>query len=863
MTGVKSCIDSAVTQGEISPANGRDLKRRYDVMVAVHGSQEAQRRLAEEIAAQALQKRRETVLRELRQQELITQLSSYRDARGRPDIARALMALLEHYGEAGGFQFSSIEGRRKAILGQAMADMEGVLAEFRQGAVTGRRLNTARLDNVVAELFGEATGDQAAAGLAQAWTRVSEDMRQRYNAAGGAIARREDWGLPQYHDARKIGQATLEDWQAFIIDRLDPSRMRHPLTGQPLTRAEVAAMLPDIKKRIVSDGWIDVNPLEPGGLGRGALYKQHAEHRFLVFKDAQSWREYQARFGRGDAFVAMMGHLAVMSRDIAAMEVLGPNPDLMIDTLKKWVKVNAAQLIASDVLDEQPPEMLLPLKGAAVDMDPREAIQEPGVQRRLQNYVDRMFKRIDDMYGSIRGTTNTPIGSTGAEIISSVRNVITAASLGSGFLSAIATDPAFQLMARQFAGISGRGTAFFEIVNQFRTMNQREAVASGLILEEALHAAEAQARFLGSYTGPEWSRFLAERVLAVSLLTPWTQAGKHAFGRAVQNTAHSLLGRNFAQLPEPFRRFLSRYGISAEDWEFVRQAAAQTDTGQPADAFLTPNRIIQGAPAGEEFRARQIAERYLEAIIQETEYAVPSGTVRGRTLFVGDNQPGTLPGEILRSMSQFKSFSVTVALMHVGRIATEAQQGRTMNAIQLGTMMLLFGTLGGALAMQLKSIASGKDTRPMDEKNFWFAAMAQGGGLGIWGDFLLAEMNRFGGGVISTAAGPLAGRLEKLLQVGPGNLRERLEGQKTNAGREVTHAIRDWTPGLGSLWFAKLAWQRLAIDRLQTLLDPEAYRAFQRQVQNARRDQRTEFWWRPGRSEPDRAPDLSRAFGGR
>ncbi len=37
------------------------------------------------------------------------------------------------------------------------------------------------------------------------------------------------------------------------------------------------------------------------------------------------------------------------------------------------------------------------------------------------------------------------------------------------------------------------------------------------------------------------------------------------------------------------------------------------------------------------------------------------------------------------------------------------------------------------------------------------AAATQGGGMGIMGDFLLAESNRFGGGLTETLAGPLAG----------------------------------------------------------------------------------------------------------
>jgi hypothetical protein len=63
-------------------------------------------------------------------------------------------------------------------------------------------------------------------------------------------------------------------------------------------------------------------------------------------------------------------------------------------------------------------------------------------------------------------------------------------------------------------------------------------------------------------------------------------------------------------------------------------------------------------------------------------------------------------------------------------------------------------TIGGALALELKEIAKGKDPRPiprakdpaLEHAEFWGAAMLQGGGWGIFGDFLGSTENRFGGG---------------------------------------------------------------------------------------------------------------------
>ena len=57
--------------------------------------------------------------------------------------------------------------------------------------------------------------------------------------------------------------------------------------------------------------------MEPGGQGgMGKLANQRADERFLVFKDAASWLEYQDRFSNGTPFDAMVGHTDMMARDI-------------------------------------------------------------------------------------------------------------------------------------------------------------------------------------------------------------------------------------------------------------------------------------------------------------------------------------------------------------------------------------------------------------------------------------------------------------------------------------------------------------------------------------------------------------------
>jgi hypothetical protein len=229
----------------------------------------------------------------------------------------------------------------------------------------------------------------------------------------------------------------------------------------------------------------------------------------------------------------------------------------------------------------------------------------------------------------------------------------------------------------------------------------------------------------------------------------------------------------------------------------------------------------------------------------------------------GGLQRGVVRDELYRSMGQFKMFAITVVLLQTQRIAAEmAAQGMLRGAGYAAALMITT-TLYGALALQLKDVAKGKDPRPMtgDEgAAFWGGALLQGGGLGIYGDFLASETNRFGGGLARTLAGPTADFASGLLALTSGNLAQYFHGEKSNVGREIVRFAQQNTPG-GSLWYLRLAYERILLDTLQRQVDPEAWRAFRQRIARQRQRYSNDYFWAPGNTKPARAPRLKGVFG--
>jgi hypothetical protein len=818
MTTFFECVDEAVSGELLTRKEGKRLKEDYRRFREAHrnnaagsADQLAKQDLLADLDAQRKHKRRQAKLAYDSAIRIDADARSHKTPAGKTDLGAAFLDMLEHFGTAA---FSSVAGRQRAITGMAHARMETLLHHFRRGALRGDkgRHNAADLKNVLRESFGTDTGDTSAREFANAWMLTAEWLRQRFNAAGGAIGKLDNWGLPQWHDPRALRKAGLVAWKAAIRPLLDTTRMRHPLTGAAVEEKEMSGILDEVFATIATEGWSSRKPSRQA-FGRGALANQRAEHRFLVFRDPEAWLEYQENFGGGgDVFSAMMGHINMMAKDIAAIEVLGPNPQGTIEWMKQSLTKEAEEIAAGKKSGTL---------GSATGADALD---------RAASYSNRL----DAVWGSIRGTLETPVNSKWANWLSAARSLITASVLGQAAISSI-SDIGTSMIARNFAGLPA-GSAIPEIIKGFGTYTQRQAVQAGLILDSAMNVFHAQARYVGTLGGPEWASYIADRVLTFSGLTPWTQAARHAFGLAFQVEAGNNIGRALKEMPDALQKTFRRYGISDADWEKMRQMPLHEGH------LLRPMEIAERIDP-------KLAEKYLEMVQTETEYAVPNGSHRSRTTLLDQNQPGTFIGEVLRSFAQFKSFGAVFVLLHGQRIHGMISGGERAAGAAYAGSLLLSTTVFGAAALQLKQIAAGRDPRDVTTADFWGAALLQGGGLGIYGDFLFSNVNRYGGGFSTTLAGPLVQRANDFWNLTAGNVIQLASGEKTNFGRELVKFARGNIPG-GNIWYLRLAWERTVLDQVQFLVDPEANNAFKRQQQFWKREFGQQYWWKPGEMTP-------------
>lgn len=833
---VAACIADLRAKGQLEARRAQlfldiynDLEQSYaGTMGRAAAMAQASADTMKALQADLARRKRLTALQVTAQKGILANME--RMAREGVDLDITAVAHFDHDERVRGV--SNIEARRRAVLGKLHGMMAEVLETFDRN-VLGRVRNPARLVNVVREAFGEDTGDLAAKELAAAWGKAADYARQRFNMAGGQIGRLENWGLPQAHDGRKVKAAGFEAWRDALVPMLDLSRMVDEATGLPFTAMRLEAMLRDTYEAIVTEGW-SRRPL--GGGGRGMIANQRAERRFLAFKDADTWLDYQARFGVGDSrgapdavFDTMMGHMDGMARDIAAMEILGPNPAATV----RWL---------ADLVE----------KGAATDALPDGRIVRADSRARAAGFQMRT------MFDLFNGDMNRPVNAQMARGFSAIRSWMTASKLGGAAISAL-TDIGFQWTTRAFNGLPVmRAVSDYltYMLPKVRAGEKAVAVRSGLLAEEAAGRLAALWRYHDEFNTPALAQRLANGVMQLSGLSRWTQVGRWLFGMEYMGHLADNAGRSWADLDDTLRGRLEFYGIGEDRWELIRQTPLNEANGS---ALLRPDDVAARTDLGPG-QAEELSDLLLEMIQSETRFAVPEAGLRSRAAMTGASRAGTFSGELWRSMMQFKAFPVSIAFTHLMR----AIHGRGGLPRAGYVAHLVIGTTAlGALALQIKQVLAGKDPQPMDNPRFWTAAAMQGGGLGIYGDFLFADQNRYGGGLAATLAGPTIGSAEGFLHLTAGNVQEMFGGKEfedTNGGRELVRFLRANTPG-ASLWYSRLAMDRLIWDEMQQMMDPDYAGAVRRMERTAEREFGQEFFWAPDENAPDRAPDFSNAMG--
>jgi len=877
----------------------------------------------------ALQQKRASLLNARSEDVALNEFRAHRNNRGEQDSVHAFLRMHETKGR-GGFAGADLWSEKTTIANEALRRMSTFVWEARKGAITGDKRRTgkyvgsatlkARMDNMMREAAGENTGDEIARKMAKGWLDGAEWLRQQFNAFGGDIGKLKGWIAPQYHDAQALLTAGRDAWVKYMMadGMLDRDRMLDR-AGNRLGDDDLRDLLSDIWVTVTTGG---ANKREvTGRAGKGALYKRHAEHRVLHFRNADAFIKYTRDFGGGDLYAMMVGHVQTMARDIAALKRFGANPDLVRTRLIEHLRKEALEARSSRSVYDDLADLVADLKTQAAGLkgplddamrkiadihteldtlqgrtrhaarrlelqkslgdahaEMRNAISKGPMTPEKMDLLQRIVKLTDEMAtiaDDVPVMSRDPVTRTNRiikrademwKLYTGHTNTPVDGMLASGMVgirnvissSTLAFAP-ISALTDQATGLAARSFVGMPVVSQLASFVKGFTKTDRqAALQFSLGLDQVDAAFA------QQSRFAGW--INTRSLTGYLADRGHAFSFLSPMTQAAKVGFGMDFMAWMAKLARAHTFEALEPWTrdmLVRHGFTPDDWARLRTVTPEMHRGVPllSFPAIASQVGEDIAEKYQRVLLRERSMAVLEPTMQGRAVWVSDNQSGTIIGEMLRSTAMLKSFPTSYAMLILGRFYDELLAGHLgrRNTLAAAGAIFIVGTLLGALVRQSKSLTQGRDAEDMTEPEFWAKSFMQSGGAGIFGDFIASAYSRNGAGFGETLAGPVVGRAVNVWNLTAGNLIQYARDEPTHTGREAVTFARQNTPLLP--WYVRSVYERAILDQIQKQVDPDVHKSMQSRVRLMKKLNGTDFYYPPGAIFPTRAPNLERAFG--
>ena len=591
--------------------------------------------------------------------------------------------------------------------------------------------------------------------VAEQWKGAANKIKGMRNKAGARIGELEDWVMPQSHNKRAMTKSGFNTWKEFTKTKLDVERIERE------QGADIDSVLKSAFKNITKP------QIETTTKGTSAVVKRGEESRVLHFKTGDDIVAYNKEFGNEDIFATMDNHIRSQSDEIALMQMFGGNPAQTYDKLKEIARADGMGTYEEGKLDAL-------WRGVSGQADG-------------DNIVSKADAVIANTGGGMRG-------------------IMVAAKLGSAAVSALGDLGNIFLSAgyRDLSSIKifGRGLQGLlqEAVGGTTTgANLKLANRIGVVSEFA-NASLANSRFADSIGGGAIQKS-AEGVIRASGLGSYTESMQAAFGLELAANIAENLGKPLSDVK--FNKMLKEYGIDDAGWEKLRASGA-THKIKGAEFFD----VAKLYDIDEE-----LAFKVSDMITNEMNAAVIMPGERTRVYTTAGTKKGTIKGEAMRSVTMFKSFPISVMMMHLNRMSTMNGLGKTAySAKVIGT-----GLVMGTVTLWAYDVASGKTPRKADRWQQIPEALTKSGGLGIFGDFFIGlSETKYGHSFSDMMMGAAPAITDDIIKTIQDSFTKDPDKAIGNAYKRAASYI----PGQ-NLWYTRALMERTIGDWVGDVVDPD------------------------------------------
>jgi hypothetical protein len=746
--------------------------------------------LAHDMKLATLIEKRNAVINQRKQAQLQGYLSNTwgdRPADGMQAILTGVQRSREGARRSASLEQTALSGK---YLGGVVADIEktGHSKLFASGSIDQDIARALwQLDDEKADFAGLMPEAVDVAKAIKKWQEVS---RLDANKEGANIGKETHYITRQSHDLHKIRKAGYEAWRDAILPKLDLAR-----TVGTMGEKDLDTFLRKTYEGLASGVHLkaDTRPSMTGFKGPSNIAKRASQERVLHFKSADDWFDYNNQFGTGSLRESVFSSLRKSAQSTGLMRVLGTNPTNMIDILGR------------QTLD---------------------GISDPNAKRK---FADALKGPIANRLKQVDGTVNIPGNATAARVSANLRAWESMAKLGGAVVSSLTDVPVYASEVK----FQGRGmlSGLHEAVSGLaagRPKGERAQVLSsvGVVFDSMIGEITRQGSLDESFSAGV-GRGL-QTMFKWNLLNWWTDSLRASTAMGLSHFLAKESVKAFDDLAPEMQRMFKLYGIDGEKWNHIRNGKQMLADGRE---YLTPEGV-EDEKLGDALRQFYI-DRAHTAVIEpdaETMAIMRQGT-----------QSGTAYGELLRFVGQFKSFGIAFTQKVLGRevygygsdsLGQALKDGQSLRGL---ANVILMTTLFGYGAMAAKDLLKGKNPRSPTDAKTWVASAIQGGGFGIYGDFLLGQTDRFGGGLLGKVAGPVPGLIEDVDQI-----RARVMSGDDAAPTALRTAMNN-TPFL-NLFYTRMALDYMILYEVQESMNPGYLRRMEKRAQ---KENGQTFWLSP------------------
>jgi len=669
------------------------------------------------------------------------------------------------------------------------------------------------------EMKGLPTGMKDAKNIAMVLKKFQSDLRLRLNDLGANIGELDDWITKMSHDTEKMGRADIGSrlisdnryaWREYIKSRLDLKRTFKNV-NEPVKINEI---LDSIFDSLMSGDHTKYSGAD-SIYGTKNITNRLNATRVLHFKNAQARQEYNIKFGEPSLKESIFSVLATSSRNIALMQELGTNPRNTLDKVLSLMKKKYKQ---SD------PKMVAQLN----------------------------FKTFANQFAELDGSINAVGNQTLAKVGMVVRATGNMGRLGMARITSFG-DIAQYMGTTSFQG-RGLLTGLFESMSGLFRANDRAAMEVLQITSNSISATAFRGNIYGA-ADDTWGRMgrLQNTFFTFNGLNGWIASLKSSMALGLSRHYGMLSETMLSDLSVREQNFLTLYGIDDGKWNMLRSIktlAVDNKRYMTAESIddISNDAIINYV--GRKLSQRQIRNfkrdlqlTWKNVLVDQGMHGSPEPDAAVRAITNQGLEKGTPMGETIRFIMQFKSFPISMWKKIIGRELYSYGPNES-NLAKLGGLssVMLLGTFFGYIAMSTKDMLMGRTPRDPKKMGTIMQAFAQGGGAGIYGDFLLSELqNEYGNGIFETALGPTASDVKKLLDM----VQSMNEPKK--AGKKFMELAEGHTPFL-NLYYTKAAYDYLIGYQIKEMLDPGYFDRIKKKHEEKRGQN---YFLKPGSIIPD------------